>query len=101
MQEQTPDYQLREPTLVDATMPYLIEHEDEVFVGRLFPHVFLHQLGAGAHGVPGVQHLYHHVRGIDHLVQLAPNAPALPHLEIQKEIVVIEIALSRVGSCRR
>lgn len=62
---------------------HLVEDKDEVFVGSLSAQVLLHQPGPCAHGVPCIQHLHHHVGGVDHLVQLIPDALTLAGLEGQ------------------
>lgn len=45
----------------------LVEHKDEMLVNLLLLHVILNVFGSCAHRVPCIQHLYHNIRGINHL----------------------------------
>ena len=46
-----------------------VENEDKMFVGLLFLHIALDLVTPCAKRISRVQHLYHHVWGIDHLCQ--------------------------------
>ncbi len=46
----------------------LVEEKNEVLVPRVLLQVALHVAGTRARRVAHVQHLYHHVRGVQHLV---------------------------------
>ena len=59
----------------------LVQQENEVLVRLLSSQVRLHLVAPGPWSVPGVQHLYDDVRGVDHLVELAPDAAGLASRE--------------------
>lgn len=64
-----------------GSVSHLIKDKDDVFVRRVFSHIFLNEQRASAERVSSIQYLDHNVRRVDNLVQFRPDPPTLTTLQ--------------------
>lgn len=76
----------------------LVDHEHDLLVRLLLADELQYRLAERAQGVPGVDDMDDHVRGVDDLVELPVNATGRP-LGIDG-LNDIRVGLEFVGSCR-
>lgn len=69
----------------------LVKNKYKMLVWSSFFHELFDQFRTSTHGIPGVQHLYHNIRGINDFVKFAPDAPTLSNLRMSDRCYLTDI----------